>query len=117
MGNSLLHKKTGFVLLPDQKRQASTDYMTIVDKNGLIQVVPRKKSRLWSTVPLRLIMLFFVLITVFKALAVLNVGLTAYEEQLTALAAGNVVEKIGSFVLVIGPLSAPPIQGIPPLLR
>jgi hypothetical protein len=117
MGNSLLHKKTGFVLLPDQKRQASTDYMTIVDKNGLIQVVPRKKSRLWYTVPLRLIMLFFVLITVFKALAVLNVGPTAYEEQLTALAAGNVVEKIGSFVLVIDPLTNVVIQGIAPLVR
>ncbi len=45
MGVSLLKKKTGFVLLPDSQRQATSQYSTIVDKNGLIRVVPRKKSR------------------------------------------------------------------------
>ncbi|WP_375265689.1 hypothetical protein [Planktotalea sp.] len=117
MGVSLLKKKTGFVLLPDSQRQATSQYSTTVDKNGLVQVVPRKKSRRSFGAPIRLILLFGVLITIFKALAVLNVGLTAYEEQLTALSSGNIVEQVGSVLLSVDPLTNAVIQGIAPLIR
>jgi len=117
MGFSQLQKKSGFVLLSDKGQQSSNEYVTLVDKNGLIQVVPRKKKSVLSTAPLRLIVLFFLLITVFKALAVLNVGITTYEEQLTALPGGNVVEQAGAFVLSVDPLTHTIIQGIEPLVR
>ena len=44
MGFSHLQQKTGFVLLSEQESRATARYMTLVDKNGIIQVVPRPKS-------------------------------------------------------------------------
>ncbi len=47
----------------------------------------------------------------------MNLGLTAYEEQLTALSSGNIVEQIGSVLLSVDPLTNAVIQGIAPLIR
>jgi len=44
MGFSHLQQKSGFVLLSEQESRATARYMTLVDKNGIIQVVPRPKA-------------------------------------------------------------------------
>jgi hypothetical protein len=103
MGFSHLHQKTGFVLLADQGRQANNNYVTLVDKNGLIQVVARQKTRSLSLTPITLLAIFAVLLTVFKALALMNVGLNDYQDEVAALEAGNLFEQAGAFVLQVDP--------------
>lgn len=117
MGVSQLQKKTGFVLLSDQGQQAGKEYVTLVDKNGLIQVVPRERKRARSFAPLKLILLFVALMTLFKALAILNLGVTTYEEQLAALASGNAVERSGAVLLSIDPITQAIVQGVQPLIK
>lgn len=105
MGFPLLQRKSGFIVLPKSGGASGNKYTTLVDKNGLIQVIPRKRKSLWSLVPFKLIALFAVLLTVFKALALINVGINDYEAELQALAAGNGFEKAGAFVLQIDPVT------------
>ncbi|MDG1077843.1 MAG: hypothetical protein P8P65_14545 [Planktotalea sp.] len=103
MGFSHLQQKTGFVLLSEQESWATARYMTLVDKNGIIQVVPRPKERKASFLPFKLIAFFVVFIMLLKALALLSVGVNAYEEERLALSEGNVFEQAGAFVLWIDP--------------
>ncbi len=117
MGYSQLQQKTGFLLLADDDRRSNQDYVTLVDRNGLIQVMPRRKSRANLLAPLKLLALFAVLLTVFKALALMNVGLFDYEEELAVLQTGSVFEKAGAFVLQIDPLTMAFYQQVGPLLN
>lgn len=106
MGSSLLQQKPGFAIETSMARRSQANYMTHVDKNGLIQVVkrPTKANRL-SLVPVKLVALFAVLVVLFKAIALLNIGMNAYDEELTALASGNVFEQASAFVLQIDPVT------------
>ena len=117
MSNTQLQRKSGFVMLSELNGQDATGYVTLVDKNGLIQVVPRQKRRTLSTVPLKLVVLLAILITVFKALALMNVGLVDCETGLEALSQGSAVEQIGAFVLQIDPVTHAIFEKIGPLLR
>ena len=118
MGISLLQQKTGFAMLPGQARESQTDYMTLVDKNGLIQVVPRPtKARTLSLAPFKLIAVFVVLVTVFKAMALLNVGMIGYEEELAVLASGNFAEQASAFVLQIDPVTQAVASNVSALLK
>jgi hypothetical protein len=89
--------------LSEQESRATARYMTLVDKNGIIQVVPRPKERNASFLPFKLIAFFVVFIMLLKALALLSVGINAYEEERLALSEGNVFEQAGAFVLWIDP--------------
>lgn len=117
MGYSHLQQKSGFVLLADSDRRKNSDYITLVDSNGLIQVVPRprRKSRLAG--PFKLLLVFAVLLTVFKSLALLNVGVVDYEDELAVLREGNAFEQAGAFVLSIDPLTMIVYKQIGPLLK
>lgn len=117
MGYSHLQKKTGFLLLSESDRRSNQDYITIVDRNGLIQVLPRRKERTRFWAPFKVLALFAVLLTLFKALALLNVGLFDYEEELAVLQAGNAFEKAGAFVLQADPLTMTIFQQVAPLLK
>lgn len=117
MGFSHLQQKTGFVLMSEQEGRAVPNYMTLVDKNGLIQVVPRPKARAMSFVPLKLIAMFVALVMVFKALALLSVGVLAYEEELAALAAGNIFEQAGGVILWIDPITEVIYATVAPLMK
>lgn len=105
MGNSLLQKKSGFVVLSASTDRPRKDYVTLVDQNGLIQVIPRRRSRRLSLVPLKLLALFVVLLTVFKALALMNVGLNDYQDEIAVLENGTVFEKLGAIALQVDPVT------------
>ncbi|MGB7316708.1 MAG: hypothetical protein WBC85_01950 [Planktotalea sp.] len=117
MGYSHLQQKSGFVILSERDRRANANYVTIVDKNGLIQVVPRRKSRSQISAPFKLLALFAVLLIVFKALALVNVGIVDYDAELAVLQAGNMFEKAGAFVLKIDPVTQAIYQQVGPLLK
>ena len=106
MGISLLQQKSGSTLASNRSLQTHADYMTLVDKNGLIQVVPRaRKSRSLSLAPLKFMLILAVLLTVFKAVALINVGVSNYEDEIALLKSGNVVEQAGAFVLQVDPVT------------
>ncbi|MGH1576418.1 hypothetical protein [Planktotalea sp.] len=105
MGYSHLQQKPGFVVLADKDRASHKDYVTLVDKNGLIQVVPRRRARSLPLAPFKLLALLVVLVTVFKALALFNVGLNDYQEELAVLKTGNMLERAGAFVLQVDPVT------------
>ncbi|MEN8894392.1 hypothetical protein [Planktotalea arctica] len=117
MGYPILQQKTGFMLLPERDRQKGASYVTLVDKNGLIQVVAQRKKRKISLVPLKFLALLVVLLTVFKALAVMNVGLVDYEEELALLQSGNIFEQASAFALQIDPVTKAIYSSAGPLLR
>ena len=117
IGFSHLQQKSGFVLLSEQESRAAARYMTLVDKNGIIQVVPRPKVPNASFLPFKLIAFFVVFITLFKALALLSVGVNAYEEERLALSEGNVFEQAGAFVLWIDPATEAISSYLAPYLK
>lgn len=106
MGRTHLHQKNGFVILPDNGRASGKGYATFVDRNGLIQVVPRRQKKLSLLAPLKLLALFVVLLTVFKALALSNVGVNTYQDQLASLESGTLVEQAGAWVLTVDPATS-----------
>lgn len=117
MGFSHLQRKSGFVLLADQDQRAVKKYMTLVDKNGLIQVVPRPKRRSFSLVPLKLIALLVGLALTFKSLAVLNLGIGAYEDELSVLATGNLFERGAALAMWIDPITQFVVSNTAPFLK
>ena len=117
MGFPILQQKSGFVLLPGLDRAKSTNYVTLVDKNGLIQVVAQRKESSLSLAPFKLLALFVALAMIFKALALINVGVVDYEEQLAVLQGGNVVEQASAFALQIDPITKAIFTHAGPLLK
>ena len=106
MGISHLQQKTGFAIFSANTAANRSEYVTLVDKNGLIQVVPRispKRGRKHTS--LKLVAALAVLVTLFKAAALVNVGYVDYNDELALLANGNVVEKAGAFIFQIDPVT------------
>ncbi len=91
--------------------------MALVDKNGIIQVVPRPKVRRLSFVPFKLIALFVVLVMVSKALALLSIGVIAYGEERVAPSQGNVFEQVGAMALWVDPITDAICSFAAPYLR
>jgi len=100
-----LQKKSGFVILSEDGQKIASKYMTRVDKNGLIQVMPRPQKHEPLIPIFKLLFLFVGLMIAFKALALISVGYAAYEEQRAFLIEGNVFEQIGAVFLDVDPVT------------
>lgn len=103
MGRSHLQQKTGFVILPDRDTKNRKGYTTFVDHNGLIQVVPRRPKERSGFSPVKVIIVAGVMLTLFKALALVNIGLNDYSDRLATLQTGTLPEQAGAWVLQIDP--------------
>lgn len=77
-------------------------YTTRVDKNGIIITKP-KRARL--RLPLRGVFLLVLSFLCFKALMLIANGPDTYNDRLASLQNGNVVEAMGSTLLVIDPVT------------
>lgn len=102
MGYSHLQQKTGFIILPDGARASSANYQTLVDANGIVRVVPRRRKSA-SLAPLKLLVLLVVLVTAFKALSLTSVGLNDYQSQLSELQNGTSFERVAAWALQVDP--------------
>ncbi|MDK3017159.1 hypothetical protein [Pseudodonghicola flavimaris] len=76
---------------------------TILRADGLLVAAPRRRSRGLS---LKAVGLFLVAFVLFKSFMIAAVGPMTYDMRVDRLAAGNVAEAMGAWVLRTEPLSA-----------
>lgn len=96
MGRAHLHKLDA-PRASRLRRRRSSGYRTIVDSNGSIHVVAREVDSF--SLPVVPLLVLAVLLLVFKALAMMNVGLNDYTERLSALENGTLLERGAAFFL------------------
>lgn len=81
-------------------------YITKVDRNGAIQVVPFSKGKPAKGLTLKKFSFFLLFFSVLKVAAVLHMGAEPYDLALTKMADGTLPEKLSAAVLHIDPLTA-----------
>lgn len=89
-------------------------YTTKVGKNGLITVKPKSKRRGF---PIKGLVLTVLAFFAFKALMLASFGPTTYDERLSKLENGSVVELAGAKVLGIDPVTQAMADLISSILR
>lgn len=89
-------------------------YTTKVGKDGLITVKPKSRRRGF---PVKGIVLTVLAFFAFKALMLVSFGPATYEERLSKLENGTVIELAGAKVLGIDPVTQVMADLVSPLLR
>jgi hypothetical protein len=87
----------------DSHRRLADGYVQKVNKNGIVELVPRRS---FSLGPLRLIMLMVLVAIGFKAFILANIGEAAYLEKLTYFEIGSLGERAGAWLMQIDPATA-----------
>jgi len=77
-------------------------YAATVGRDGLIVFRPRRRR---AALPIRGFALSVAGFFCFKAVVLLHLGTFAYQDRGNALAAGNVAEQIGAWIMQIDPVS------------
>ena len=80
----------------------SQGYVTAVNEDGLVVAKPQRRS---SGAMLRGLGLIVVVILVFKGFLHAQLGVDAYSERVERLAAGNIVEQAGAWVMSADPIT------------
>tara|TARA_R110002049_G_scaffold23781_5_gene84601 strand:+ start:53781 stop:54125 length:345 start_codon:yes stop_codon:yes gene_type:complete len=101
-------------LLGRKHQQMTHGYVTKVGRDGLITVTPKRQSRSFPVKGLLLIVLGFF---AFKAFTLSAVGPVTYNERLSELGRGTVVEKVGAKALAIDPVTQSMANAVGPVLR
>lgn len=94
--------------------QLSKGYTTKVGRDGLITVRP-KRARIQF--PLKSIVIAILAFIGFKAFLLAANGPVAYEDRLSSLESGTVVEQFGAKVMAIDPATSALADLMGPLLR
>jgi len=81
-------------------------YITCVDQDGLIQVLPRPRESFFAKIPFKRVALVLGLFCVLKANLVLRFGPQNYEMALESLRAGSFIDRFSAFALQIDPITA-----------
>lgn len=101
-------------LLGHKHAKMTHGFSTQVGPDGLIQVTPKAKR---NSFPIRGLFLLVFGFVAFKAFMLASVGPATYEERLSKLENGSVVEAAGAKLLGIDPLTAMMADVVVPLLR
>lgn len=80
----------------------SQGYVTAVTDDGLVVAKPQKRR---SGATLRGLVLIAVVILLFKGFLFAQLGVDAYNDRVDRLAAGNVVEQVGAWVMAADPVT------------
>lgn len=96
MGFSHLHSQNADPILPRKGRRRLKGYTTYVDHTGLIHVVPKARKR---GLPIFQAFVLIALVIVFKALAMINVGIADYTDKVAGLKAGGLGEQVAGWML------------------
>ncbi|VAV88564.1 hypothetical protein MNBD_ALPHA07-414 [hydrothermal vent metagenome] len=79
-------------------------YVVNIRKDGLIVFKP--KNRYYSSsLPLRGLIFLIIGFFLFKGLILAHAGASVYEERLTRLKEGSIVEQAGAYVMQVEPVS------------
>ncbi len=95
-------------------RAMSKGYTFRVDKNGLINIKPKRERR---SAPVTLIIALLAIGLLFKSVALANFGPEKYAERLAPMRTGNMVEQAGAWVLNPGPMTQRVAQAISGFIR
>lgn len=101
-------------LLGRKHRQMTSGYVARVGRDGLITVTPKRAQR---SFPLKGLLLLVLGFFVFKAFTLAAVGPVTYNERLSSLSNGSVVERAGARLLAIDPLTQALADMSGPILR
>lgn len=93
----------------------SYGYTAQIRSDGLIVVAPKKK--LESRISTRSVLLFLAAFMLFKGFLIASIGVEGYEDRLSKLQAGSVLEQGGAVVMMADPLSQMIAEKIGPILR
>ena len=80
----------------------SQGYVTAINSDGLVVAKPQRRAARGT---LRGVALVVVVVMIFKGFLHAQLGPSAYQDRVDALAAGSVVEQAGAFVMAADPLT------------
>lgn len=83
-------------------RKLAKGYTTTVTEDGLVVARPYRKPSGWAS---RALFLFLVMLLVFKAFLLAQLGTTAYGERVAQLEQGSFVEKMGAYAMKPDPVT------------
>ncbi|WP_300032025.1 hypothetical protein [uncultured Roseobacter sp.] len=102
MSDSYAQFEKRISLVAEKHARLAGGYTARVGADGLISLVPRpRRSYMRLRVFAALIIGFFL----FKSLTIVLTGPLAYAERVEVMAAGTAFEKVGAWVMQIGPVS------------
>mgnify|MGYP000539152848 FL=1 len=90
-------------------------YSARIRSDGLIVVRPKK--RIESRISPRSVVLFLAAFILFKGFLIASIGLAGYQDRLSKLHAGSVLEQGGAWIMIADPFSLWSATQIRPLLR
>lgn len=96
------------------RTRLANGYSAKVTKDGLIVFRPKRRARGFS---LRGLVFLVAGFFVFKAMILAHLGQTVYDQRVTALQTGTVVEQAGAYVMQNDPVSATIAQYLRPFLK
>lgn len=86
-----------------------------IRSDGLIVVGPKKKIE--SRISARSVVLFLAAFILFKGFLIASIGVDGYQDRLSKLHAGTIVEQGGAMIMFADPLSLWSAEQIGPVLR
>ncbi len=96
------------------RARLANGYSAKVTRDGLIVFRPKRRTQSFSVRGLAMLVLGFFL---FKAMILAHLGDTTYEQRVTALQTGTVVEQAGAFVMQKDRVSVIMSQYLRPFLK
>lgn len=80
----------------------SQGYVTAVNDDGLVVAKPQRRG---NGAMLRGLLIIAVIVVLFKGFLHAQLGAAGYQDRVDALAAGNVAEQAGAYVMTADPLT------------
>lgn len=102
-------------MLGRKHAKMTNGYVTKVGRDGLISVTPKRARR--RGFPIKLVALMLLGFFGFKAFMLAALGPVTYNDRLSKLEGGTVVEQAGATALYIDPITAALADFAGPLLR
>lgn len=96
------------------RTRLANGYSAKVTKDGLIVFRPKRRANSFS---IRGLVFLAVGFFMFKAMILAHLGNTVYEQRVTALQTGTMVEQAGAFVMQKDPVSVAMSQYLRPFLK
>lgn len=104
-------------MLGRKKKRMTQGYITKVDKNGLLVVESKPQRRFGGAGLLKIVMMALLGFFGFKVFTLSAVGPVTYNERLSELQNGTVVEQLGAKALAIDPVTEAVANSVGPVLR
>lgn len=103
--------------LGKKHKKMTNGYTTKVGRDGLLIVTPKRRRIIPGGAGIKLLVLVVLGLVAFKAFALATVGPITYNERLSELQNGTIIERAGAVAMSIDPVTAALADGVGPVLR